>query len=296
MDMTRAPRVAKRLQSPEGLANEAWHLANALTAGRWADDTIHSTDKSHSITEVTGVELEEGDRDYEPVYSKLTVAFSALKRYVSTDEGAFMAPTYSITCATSQNIEKEEIPRNVLEEILKDTDDEEHPLYDAFKECGEESSDELSVESKESIIGNLDNMEILRTQSIDYSVGYDGEIEDYTIDYGYSLDENIVHEMSYIDSQSQVVWYPIRLADDSVREHRPIVLFTLDEVSLENAAKNIDSSIEQFMTNQDIIELGELSALSKQERIRRVLATISLMSNVVVDLRKPPKRRIRMVQ
>ena len=102
--------------------------------------------------------------------------------------------------------------------------------------------------------------------------------------------------MSYIDSQSQVVWYPIRLADDSVREHRPIVLFTLDEVSLENATKNIDSSIEQFMTNQDIIELGELSALSKQERIRRVLATISLMSNVVVDLRKPPKRRIRMVQ
>lgn len=129
-------------------------------------------------------------------------------------------------------------------------------------------------------------MEIQRTQSVDYTISHEGEIEDYRVDYEYKLDEMIVHEISHIDSQSQVIWYPIRLADDTVLERRPIMLLTLDELRLKQATQNIDSSIEQFMLNQDLQELSELAALPAKERIRQVLATISLISSGFIDLRK----------
>jgi len=286
MDINRAPHIAKRLQSPEGLANEAWHFANTLAAGRWGRDEVQGVEISRMITEAVGEVIERSDRDIEPIYNELTIAFSALKHQVDTDKGVFMVPKYSITCATSQNIDKEEIPLNVLNEILNDAETEDHPLKDIFDESKEESSENLSTESREFIIDSLDDMEIQRTQSVDYTISHEGEIEDYRVDYEYKLDETIVHEISYIDSQSQVIWYPIRLADDTVLERRPIMLLTLDELRLKQATQNIDSSIEQFMLNQDLLELSELAALPAEERIRQVLATISLISSGFIDLRK----------
>lgn len=280
MNIDRAPKIAKRLQTPEHLVDEAWHFANTLAAGRWSHERIKEVETIQKIIESVGDDYELDEHYGEAIFDEVIVTFSALKQYVETKRGYVLAPTYSITSSTSQFITKDEIPENVFNQIIHDADDEDHPLNVAIEESGMQTSD-LHLDT-------LEDFDVERTQEVTYLIGHDGEIEEYMLRYFYCIDDINVHEVMYSYSVCDAMWAPISLADGSVLEKKPIVLAALNEAEVDTASKDIDASFDRFLIDEDFQTLTEFSAQPRQEHIRRALGMISLASSGYIDLRKRP--------
>jgi len=274
MNIDRAPNVPKRSLTSERLLDEASRFANGLAAGRWKHQRIQEVQLTRKIVESFGDEYEVDEHSGKAIFDEVTISFSGLKRYVDTKNGEAIVSTYLLTSTTSQDISIEEMPANVLGEILKDASEEGHILY-----VDPEESDVQPVDL-------LGDFEIQRNQEVAYEIDEDGELGEYTLRYFYTLDGDAVHETKYSNLEGQIVWNPIILADGTVSERKLFVLPKLNEANIEDEAQNIDASFEKFLSNRDIQELAEFSALPKEEHIRRVLGMIGMVSGGFVGLRK----------
>ena len=290
MNIDRVPYVPKRLLTSEHLLDEASEFANTLGAGRWKYDRLKQVGLTRKVIESNGQEYEVGEQYGKAIFDEITISFSALKRYVDTEKGPVAVSTYEIISTTAQDITKEEIPSNILEEIIEDSKDNEHMLY-----VEPEESDDVydSGELAANVINLLDDYEIQRNQEMVYTIDEDGELDDYTLRYFYSLNGESVHEMDYTHSDNQLSWSPIHLADGSINERKPFVLPLLNEANLESEAKGLDASLEEFLTFQDLRELTEFSALPKEEHIRRILGMIGMVSSGIADRPTKPLSRLR---
>lgn len=274
MNIDRAPNVPKRSLTSEHLLDEAFRVANGLAAGRWKHQRIREVQMTRKIVESFGDEYEVDEHSGNAIFDEVTISFSGLKRYLDTKNGEAMVSTYLLTSTTSQDISIEEMPANVLGEILKDASEEGHILY-----VDPEESDAQPVDL-------LGDFEIQRNQEVAYEIDEDGELGEYTLRYFYTLDGEAAHETKYSNLEGQIVWNPIILADGTVSERKPFVLSKLNEANIEDEVQNIDASFEKFLSNRDIQELAEFSALPKEEHIRRVLGMIGMVSGGFFGLRK----------
>jgi len=274
MDIYKPHHVPKRLKTPDHLVDEAWHLANNLTIGRWNRRNIQRTEMTRSVIEVIGRETELRDQDIEAVFTDITISFSAVKFHSNPKlrDGDF--PLYTLASTTSQNIAKSEIPQNVLDEILTDALEEGHPLYD--------EPDELSMTPAEKLEGST----LERSQQVVYAIDYEGDFHDYTLGYSYSINSESVHQIDYTHSETRKHLDAIDGTKDEVRSTEPV---TLNGEAIEKDVNNIDSAFEQFIIDREFDNLIEFGGLPKEEHIRRALGMMSMFSSGIIDLRKRPR-------
>jgi hypothetical protein len=291
MNFDRPPRLSERKSTPDRLWREAWHFANTLTNGNWSSPQYREVEETRSVIEMLGSEFEIISGTVKPIYNETVLTFNAFKRHVEIeDEEGYIAPAYDITSSTTQDISVEELPLNVLEEILVDVDEDEHPLEEAFESCIESSASDLSQESRRILISALGDVLIQRSQEESYSVNERGNIDSYEVRYLYMLDEQNVHEVDYSSLNGELSWQPISLYDGRVVERKPIGLLSIGEEDLESNISTIDDDIEYFLTSEEIYTLSALAELSQKERTRRVLSMLSLVSSGFVDFRSPRRR------
>jgi len=279
MDINKERNIPKRLQTTEHLADEVWHLANNLSIGRWRFRDMQQVESMRGVIETLGEELERLDFEIEPVFNQVKLSFVASKLYIVTKRGDPGVPMYKLTSITSQDIEQDEIPADVLADILEDASHEGHALNDEDGFLGLEPQELLQAS------------ELQRNQEVTYMIDYEGEFSDYTLRYFYSIDGVSVHEMEYSHSGREVLWNPIRLADGTVNESKPAVLLSLTNSTIEADVKNIDSSLERFLIERDVNDLAEFAELPNEEHVRRALGMVSMLSSGVIDLRKRNRKR-----
>jgi len=280
MNIDKFPNVNKRLQTPVGLANEAWHFANTLAAGKWRNQAVQEVEVTRRIIEKKGSPLEVDGREAEPIFTEIMISFSALKQYLGTRKSQPGAPLYTVTSTASQVIEKDAIPANVLEEIFEDASEEGHPLHIEPEETDDEDNE------YETDLELIDDFEIERTEQAAYTFDHKGAFEEYTLSYFYSLDGDVVHESAYASLNNEFIWNPIKLGNGPSLESRPFMALNQDEANVDNEVANMDTNLEKFLTLQEFNGLTEFSVVPEQERIRRVLRMISKVSSGFVDLRK----------
>lgn len=278
MNIYKAPIVPKSLQTPEGLADEAWHFANAIAAGRWKYRNVQQVEHSSKIIESVGEGYNLAEYYGEPIFNEIILSFTALKEYVRTKNGYELLPAYEITSTTSQDITKDEIPDHVLEELIEDAEIEGHPLHEILSDPNSQVSD-LKLDT-------FEDFDIERSQEVTYNINHEGEFDDYTMRYFYSINGANTHEAVYSHSLSQIEWMPIIAADGLAIEHRPIVLQALFEANIESDAREIDASYERFLSDKDFSELTEFGAVGKDVHIRQALGMLSMASSGYIDLRK----------
>ncbi len=296
MNLNKIPNIPKRHRAPDHLASETWHLANALSGGTWDQKEIERVQLTRSIVESiyptydveakaeenknslddeNSAEYSEGEvpTHTQPVGSEVTLSFLAVKRYMEYEEG--LVPFYVLQSETTQHIEKEEIPNNVLEEIVEDAGASASALF-SMEDDEDDSSDVVS----------FDKYAIHRTQKVLYEIDQYGEIDDYSISYAYSLDGSTVHETEYTNSESGRTWDPVTIADGSSLEGKPFLLPVLNKAAYKREIKNFNDSFIALLAEKELSEAMEFSALPRQEHIRRILGMLGVLSGGIVDLRK----------
>jgi len=276
MNLERSSKIPERLLNPKHLLGEASDFANVLAAGRWNHLDIQEVEMTRRIVVSSGHEVELLERDTYPIYDAITISFSAIKRYIDThsddpEDSADVVSTYKISSTTSQELSIDEMPSNVLEQILQDAEEPGNLLY----------RDPLESDVKP--IKTLDDYSITRNQEVVYEIDHEGEIDDYTLRYFYALGDENVHEIEYTYSDSAIIWSPTRLADGTEGEKKPFALPLLKEYDLESETKNIDHSFEELLKHQDVLEMNEYSLLPQEEHIRRMLGMIGMVSSGIAD-------------
>lgn len=266
MNLERSPKIPKRLLNSEHLLAEASAFADVLAAGRWKYPTTKGVQRTDKFIESAGEDYEFDEEFDKVIVNAVTISFSALKRYVETEKGSVAVSTFTVTSTTSQEITKDEIPSNVMSEILEDAKDPDHLLYIDPEVSDVDASDEI------------EGYDIRRNQEVVYSINNEGEIDDYTLRYYYSLDDESVHELEHSNSDNQILWNPIRLDDGSISERMPFGLADIDEAGIDGETENIDASFMKLLDFQDTQELDAFGALDEEEHIRRVLGMISIVS------------------
>lgn len=277
MNIYRGVQVPKRFQTPQHLAYDADRFANILAAGRWHQKGVHKVEISRLITETIGEELELAGEEIEPIFNEINISFSAVKRYLETEKGERLVPHYKISSSTSQDIEKQEIPSEVLAEILEDAEEEyeEHPLYDVMED--------INVDL-DSVVDNLDDIDIQRTQKDEYTFNHLGEIEEYSTNYSYMFNDAEVYSQEYDDSPWDFSWVPLQFTDSSIVEARPFLLALLNEESIRSETKNLDASFQEFLFDEDMRKITELGGISRQEHTRRIIGMIGMLSTGFIDV------------
>ena len=281
MDINKSFNVPKRLHTPEYLVEQANSFANTLAAGRWNSHSIQEVGRISKIIEIIGDEFEMDEHYGSEVINTVTLSFAGMKEFVHTENEYLEVPAYVLTSTTGQEITKDEIPENVLKEIIEEAHIEEHPLHKLLNKDDPQMSDLY--------LDTFDDFTIERIQQALYTIDHKGEFEDYVLRYFYTIDGENVYEVFYTHSKSEITSIPTMLADGSEGEEKPISLDLLDEDTLEAEVLNIDVSHEKLLDSRDIRELNEFSELPKQEHIRRVLGMISLISSGQVEPRKRPQ-------
>jgi len=281
MNINKSFNVPKRLHTPEYLLAEAGSFANALAAGRWNNHSIQEVSQTSKIIEVIGDEFDTREIYGNEVINTVTLSFAGIKEFVPIDDEYIEVPSYVITGTIAQAITKDEIPENVLKEIIEEAHIEDHPLRKLLDKDDPQTSD-LYLET-------FDDVEIERIQQGLYTIDYKGDFEDYVLRYFYTIDGDRVYEVFYTHSKNEITSIPTMLADGSEGEEKPIALNPLDEEAVEAEVLNIDASHEKLLDSRDIRELNEFSQLPKREHIRRVLGMISMISSGVVEPRKRPQ-------
>jgi len=165
MDIHSAKHIVETPQPPEALHEAAWSFANKLANDKWSWRKTHKVEITRTITEVLGEERVLNELEVEPIYTDITISFSAMKRYVYEGRRLYIEPEYNLCSTTTQDITKDEMPRNVLIEIVEDLMDENDP------------------QTEEDVEASLDDHDLERVQEVDYTINKDGEIQHYNLNY-----------------------------------------------------------------------------------------------------------------
>jgi hypothetical protein len=272
MDIYSAKHIVETPQPPEALHEAAWSFANELANDKWSWRKTHKVEITRSITEVLGEEGALKEFEVEPIYTDITISFSALKRYVYEGRRLYIEPEYNLCSTTSQDITKDEMPRNVLVDIVEDLMDEDDPQLE------------------EDVETSLDDQDLGRVQEVNYTINKDGNIQHYNLSYSYTIDGNIVHTVEQTESREEVRFTSIRMFDGRALEARPVILAYLNEYGVQSGARDFDDSYNEFLLQQELEKLDELAKIPKEEHTRRALAMIALVSDGFVDLSKIPRR------
>jgi hypothetical protein len=277
MNIYKSQNFPKRMLTSEHLNDEAWNFANTLAAGRWKHQAIKRVEITRSIIEQFGDGFDLPEHYGEPISNEVVISFMGLKRYMETERGFVMSPTYAIKSTTLQPVNKDEIPEGVVEEMIEDAKEKHHPLREIIRDKGLKVSDLP--------LNTFEDVDIQRIQEAIYPINHRGEFEDYILRYFYTVNDVNVHEVEYTQSNNEYIWNPVKMADGSLGENKPLILAELNEDSVESAAANFDDSFDKFLIDQNLQELTSYTELPKEEHIRRVLGMISMVSGNFVDLR-----------
>jgi len=273
MNIYKGIRIPESFQTPDHLVDTAQRYADSLAAGRWRQNTIHKVNISRTIADTMGREAEFEGYTVLPVYNEVSISFSAIKRFIEDGTFSSLVPQFSIKSTVEQEIEKKEIPPNILEAIMRsrdeddDSDDSDNLMYDT--RSGDE---DLGME-------DLDDLQIMRVQEDEYSFNYLGEIEEYTTLYMYTFDDVVVNEVGFHQKNDDSKWNPVWLHNGVSYENKPSSLKTLSEQSLDEEIVSVDNELRDLLVLDAHPELEQLSTLPKEEHIRRILGMISLVSD-----------------
>ena len=279
MNNGETPRIPSRLLTPSYLADEAWHFANALTMGRWSHEVVQKVTSERSIVEMLGSEYELPGKDVKPIIDELAISFSALKRLADFHGTDKLVPMYKITSTGYQTIDANEIPPAILEEIIEEAQEEDSMVHGLLEDADITDFSAISVTE-------FEEFDIQQIHETSYTIDHEGDIEEYSFEHSYSIEDSKVYTLDWSSSDKNFLWSPVMLADGTMKEKKPIVLPLLNKFNLEGDVRELDASIETFMNEHDLSQLDELSSLSKEEHIGRILAMLSMVSSGVVDLRR----------
>jgi hypothetical protein len=278
MNTERGWRIPKSKQTEEYLTEAAWEFANKLAAGRWGYRSINQVAITRIVSEELGVEVMRTNQDVLPIFTTIELSFRAIKQYIENESGrgSINVPSYTITSTVSQQIDKAEIPKHVLNEMFEDAEEEEAPFYDLIDMHGAED------EGAEWIADNLDEFDLTRSQEVEYDINHDGSLEDYSVRYLYLFDDTVVHTVDYTESSNEVLFVPVQTGSGKVYERRPLVVRNVSEERIPAEIEGIDSEFEKFLMERSLRELTEFTAQPREEHIRRILAMIGLLGSGLV--------------
>gem|GEM_PF-2238021 len=277
MNIEKGWKIPKNHLSPEYLANSLWDFSNALAAGRWNQRKIQRVSINREVVERLGFVEFVGDQEVQPIFNEISISFSAIKRGIEDEGGSFEVPYYKITSTTSQDIDKNDIPSDVLDKIFEDGEEEEHPLHDIM----EESDDEGGFTADD-----LNMVELRRIQEVEYEINHDGGIEDYEISYAYSFDNTVVHEVGYNLVAARAASAMIPVGNDQINERRPLILPSLDADAIEREVEGFHAELMAFLFEQSEKDLMEFTGQPEEEHRKRILGMISLLSSGFIKLSK----------
>jgi len=281
MNIDKAPRISKRRQTPELLADEAWHLANNYTRGKWNLRRLQRIEFGGSILEAIGREVTLGKTEIEPVLIETLISFTAEKMHEDSSRLDGKYAMYTIASTTSQDIVKEEMPEHILEDIMTDLDTGLHMHEDDDDNDGD-TVDFVELSADET----LNAAEIQRNQEVIYKFDHEGTFYDYSTRFFYTVDSESVHEMEYLHSENKILWNPFKESRGTEDDQSPASLISLNDEGMPVELKDPQSALEKFVINNDFREITEFSSLDKEEHVRRALGIMAMASSSIVDLRK----------
>lgn len=285
MNISRGWKFSEKQLTPERFSDTLWNFSNRLAANRWNQKQISKVAITRSIGEMHGEEYYLGDAStpnvepvvIEPIFNEIFISFSAEKKLMEFDGGDVYGPLYNIMSTTTQEIDKTDIPENVLEDIFAEAEDEESFMGAIAEQAG--------VGDGFKDIEDLETIDIQRVQEVEYDIDYAGGIIDYSIHYSYTFENEVVHEVGF-DSEAERAREGLETApvvsDGSIQERRPTVLTLLNEESLSSEIDEIDTALFE-VSLQDVLRF---TGLPEEEHRRRILGMVSMLSTGFVKLRR----------
>lgn len=270
--------IPKRMiTDPAMLGRICWNLSDRLTAGRWNSKFVRGTDFSRSQSERIGYGTMVADTEIDPTFNDTHIDFYASKNSIENDNGRIIdMASYRLMMSVSQSVGEAEVPPHVLDEIFEDQDenDETDSILDGLER------------------DQLQEVEIMREQTVTYEIRDNGEIESYALTYEYTFDDETVHEIHYDSDMGTRITAPIRLAKTGeVVDVRPAILLYLSEAQLETEIKDMDASWLHFIHETTMGEIASFGAQDQYQHRHQALAMIGLLSSGLFTLRELAARK-----
>lgn len=279
MDIERRLKVPERRLTPAYLTRRLERFSNGISAGRWRSDETAEISISRSLTEQFGEVIEGDEAETLPIRVETTIEFHAEKTPLEYAPDSFvMAPQYTLRSSVSQEVLDDELPPNVIDEILREANgdddgsgvDVNHPLYEIM-----DSIDKEGPFSRE----DFEAFDINCTQETEYEIDCDGEIQDYSTSVSYSIDDIVIHDVGYVRSLEQFQWTPTIMRNGIALERRPISVTELSSERILREVDGIDTEFEAFLMEKSLKELTEFAGVPREEHIRRIIGMIGILSS-----------------
>ncbi len=256
------------------------NFADVLSHGRWRDEHTQMVETTQCVVERLGGGYAIGEYEVDPIFTEVTVSFSAKKEFEWEDGTTYALPRYTITSTVAQDIDKNDIPPYVLDEIMSDAKDDDHLGNDLLDQAGFGALlDGIDGVDDPEEMDNLDQFQIKREQELEYEVLYDGEVDDYTVTNIYSFDDIVMHQVSYRQSDGQVHTRPVTYGDGTLNDRQPLYVPRLTTDAIEAHLTNFDSNAEKFFVEQTLRSLETLSQAPEHEHIRKIIGMLGVVSS-----------------
>ncbi len=247
--------IPRRQQNAAHLERVCFEVADHLAGGAWGQAAIRSIGLTRQITEGVGQPIDREDGYLPEVLNEVRIEFSAHKQSAEDSHGnGYDIMHYDLVSTVSQEIEQDEIPESVRQEMLEDNEDEE----------GVDPED-------------LDSYPIEREQAVTYSINEFGQIKNYTLAFRYTLDGEMIHEVVYDTSAEGEEFAPIYMNDGAVIERRPFVVPYLTAKNIEEEIDGIETEWRRYLTDNALKKSLEFGSQSGRAHIRSALGILSLL-------------------
>lgn len=266
MNIEKFHPIPDRLATEQAVAAALGNLTEKLGHGRWYQDDVRRVSMSRTVTEMLGGFPTDDDTIAPPIYNDVKIDFNAQKWPVRDEKGLrFDVVEYSLMTTVNQDINQDEVPEGIRQEVLEDSDEDDW--------ANGVTSEDLSF------------YDLSRQQTSIYTIYETGECKDYQIRYSYLADGYEWYEQSYASDDAVLMKAPVHLADGSAIDYRPSFLSLLTEGSMVSDSQRIDQEWQDFVAQQAFGEMTEFAGQTPQERSRRVLAGVALLTSGIYSWR-----------
>jgi len=269
------------LKKPETLARVCWNFSDVLMGRRWMYDEVRSAEIKRSVAEAVGIAELMGSVAVKPLMTEASINFVATKSLISEPgEKLVDAETYYIELTMSQSVDHKEIPAYLLDEIFDEhkSDDEHDHDTDTVMDFVEKDT--------------IDDVSIMQEQTISYHINGDGEIEYYSLTFGYTFEDEKVYENYYSSEQGERITAPVKLAESGeIVDDKPVVLEDLSDAQLEREIKDIDTAWKTFAEESTAEEVARFGGQSQLDHRRQALAMIGMVASGMATLRQLASHR-----
>lgn len=272
MNIERQTQISKRKLTSRELSRRLIEFSDVLAEGRWHDETTSQVHIQRRFVERIGGEYSINDIIIPPIYNDTTLGFSAHKQLLEAEDGGLIElPIFTLSSAVEQDIEAAEVPQGVLKEIVENSQ-YAGPISELFEEA---DIDEDSVNDPDI----FEQFEIRRQQELEYSVLFDGEIDEYTLSYSYSFNDITLHQIDYLSATNAVATRPLIDSKGNTIDMQPVYIPALTEAAVEDHVRSLDSATEAFLIENSLKEIEKHVELPKEEHIRRIFGMLAMVSS-----------------